>query len=917
MISSDARRLDHRRARSTQPPQLTRSLSWSDSVRRSKLRRPEPPARVLHRPRLLTCIDESRCPLTLIVAPAGFGKTTVAAEWAGIGAPAAWLTADAADASLARFWAHLQAAIESTAPGLGELVTASLNIPHRAPAAELGRILADELLDHGDPVRIVIDDAHQIPAGEVHDFLTGLLELAPPFLQLLLTARVEPPLSLARFRLRGQVNDIGSPDLLFDQDEIRAFLANAAADTGNLVTAEEAEIVHRQTGGWAAGLRLIGLRRAADQKKVRRAISRHSLDHRLLGPLLDETLASFAPQVRRALLRAALPESFTATLVHELDGREMPYGVVQDTLLFARTSGICRTSARLAGDWLEFHPLFRDLLMQQLARVEAPETVVALHSRASEWFEANAMFDAAISHRLAAGNLIAAVALVERQVQPALAQEDWPDVARWLALLPQDVVTENPLLLLAKGWVLHFRGLSQQLVDVLGRISQRLDRGDLPPTEEALLRTEAPLMAYGSLLPFQIDGEEALAVLQGTASQLTPAQVFAAGMAHAGVGIALHVNGRSGEAVAYLETLLARAPAPIDAAAIRLTIGLLWIHSQASHLGEIAAVAQTMHQLAGRHRLRLSAGWARRFLGDASYEQNDLDGAIAHYTAIVHDHHYFHLAGVREALAGLALAYRAQGRLDEAWRALQRVREIMLAAGALEHLSLLEAYSAYLALCLGDVDRALAWARTHAPAVDTAPLFLSLHPAFVRAAILVAAGDETEIASAVGSLGELRERSERGNFGAALIRINALLAVTHMKQGETLLAADAMRRSLVTGIARGYVRTYLDLLPMFGPELRALATRVSFPLAVHAALTDSAAADGPASAPSSAMGTLTEREGEVLAALFQRLTYKEIAASLYISPATVKRHASSIYSKLGVSGRREAIRVAREQGWQA
>lgn len=887
------------------------SLAWFDGVRRSKIRRPEAPARALRRPRLLAQIDAGQAPLTLIVAPAGFGKSTIAAEWASQGRPAIWLTADAADASLARFWAHLRAGLGGVAPGLGELVTASLELPHRAAAAELGRIFADELLDHGEPLRMVIDDAHLIPAGEVHDFLNGLLELAPPSLRLLVTARIEPPIALSRFRLRGQVQDIGSAELLFDSDEIRAFLANVSG-AGRPVTAAEIETMRRQTGGWAAGLRLVSLRRTADERQARHSAAPPTLDHQLLGPLLSETMASFSPQARRTLLRAAIPESFTATLVHELGGGETPYSMVGEVLQFASSSGICRPAARDGGDWLEFHPLFRDLLLQQLAQTESPQHVAALHTCAATWFAANGMVDEAISHHLAAGDLAAAVALVEQQAQPALAREELPSIARWLALLPPEVVAENPRLLLAWGWVLHFRGLNRQLADLLASIANLLARGGLSAADATLLRTEAALMDYGTLLPFQIDAGEALSATQRAAAQLTPAQVFAAGLAHAGIGVALHANGRTREGVGYLENMVARAPAPIDAAAIRLWLALLWIHTQASHLSEVAAVAQAAHELASRHDLRLSAGWASRFLGDACYEQNDLDGAIAHYTAIVQDHEYFHLAGVREALFGLALTYRAQGRLDEARRALQRVREIMLAAGALEHLPLLEAYAAYLALSMGEPDRALAWARSHAPEVDSAPLFLSLHPAMIQAAIFSAAGDDADLTAALEALHVLQERCERGHYDATLIRVDALLAVTHMKRGDVAPAVAAMRRALASGVPRGFVRIYLDLLPIFPAEMRALAALTRFPPAVEAAMPDVAMPGSPPALPTSALEMLTEREGEVLAALAERQTYKEIAASLYISPATVKRHVSNVYSKLGVSGRREAVRAAQE-----
>lgn len=866
-------------------------------------------------------LNDSACPVALLLAPAGFGKTTLAAAWAGQHATTAWLTADAGDVSLKRFWAHMRAALSPVAPGLGALVQASLQIPYRAPAAELGRILADELADHGECVRIVIDDIHQIPVGEVHDFLIGFLELAPPTLRLVLTARSAPPLDLNRLRLRAQLSEIGSDDLLFTQEEIHAYLSQAASASGSDpesgVTVEAAERVRHRTGGWPAGLRLASLHQEAHLPEGEGARDVPGLDHQLLDPLLEETLSGFAPPARQMLLRAALPEQACASLVHALGGSRSSYRAARDLLRFARNNGIARRSPHLGGEWYEFHPLLRGLLLRHLEHSETPEMMVTLHARAAEWFDTNAIYDAAIAHRLATGDTAATAALIERLVQPALAHEDWPSVARWLALLPRDLVEAEPRLLLAHGWMLHFRGLPRQMADVLSKLERRLAASGLPPSEVQSLRAEALLMPYVSLVPFQVDAVATLATLRELAAQLTPAQVFAAGIAHTGIGIALHAEGRTREAEAYLEELVERAPAPIDAATVRLIVGLLWIHAQSSHVSNVATVAQAMHDLAERNGLRLSSDWARRFLGDVSYEQNDLRQALAHFTAITQDHEFFHLAGVREVLFGLALVYTAQGRADDAWRSLRRAREIMVGADALEHLTLLAAYSAYLALITGDHSRALDWARNHMPEVDSAPLFLGLHPTVVRATILIVAGDEAELASAVNILEDVARRCARGNYGATLARVNALLSVAMVKQGNTRRAIALMRESLESGVARGFTRTYLDLLPLFGPQLQALAPHGIFPPAIQAAIT--AYGDAPDGAPtaSGAAGLLTEREREVLASLFQRLSYKEIAENLYISPATVKRHASSIYSKLGVSGRAEAISAASKLGWQA
>ncbi len=202
----------------------------------------------------------------------------------------------------------------------------------------------------------------------------------------------------------------------------------------------------------------------------------------------------------------------------------------------------------------------------------------------------------------------------------------------------------------------------------------------------------------------------------------------------------------------------------LDAGSTRGLFGLLFVHWQAGNLARVQSMARTTHEMASRHRLRLSTSWGHRFLGDVLYERDDLEGAIGQFAIVARDYEYFHLTGLREAFFGLALAYLAAGRTAEGWRALRRAREILLDAGALEHLPVLEAYEAYLALLSGDLPRALAWARATDVGVDSASLYFVVHPGVIRAAILCAAGDAASLDEATALLEEVRQRAARAHF---------------------------------------------------------------------------------------------------------------------------------------------------------
>ncbi len=894
-------------------------LPWTGRLRRGKLRRPALPANTLPRPRLMARIDDGGCPFTLIVAPAGFGKTTAAAEWAAQEPRAAWLTADADDASLPRFWAHLRAALVAVPPGFGELVSSSLSVVLRASAAGLGRLFADELLDVAAPVRLIIDDFHLVPESETHAFLGGLLEMAPPGFHLVITARSEPPFPLVRLRLRGAVNELHGTDLLFTEEETRLLVTRASPGGAERRIDRDAAALWQRTRGWAAGLRLAAMTIEDETSAAAALDTAAAADDRLLSLLLDETLAGRPPREQAALVRAALPEAFAADLVTVLVGGDDARAPVREAMRFALAADLCRPSPHYGGDWLAFHPLFREGLLRRLEREETPQSRASLHARAATWFEAVGLADAAIGHRLAAGDTAAAIALVEREIQPAFDREDWPSVARWLALLPDGTIRERLPLLLAKGWLAHLRGQALQLQEIVRAIDERLARGDLSLAEREVARAEMDLLGLGTLLPLQIDPERALAAAQAAIDRLLPARRFQYGVAWTLLGMALQATGRGDEAGERLAWWTREETDRLDAGAIRGRFGLMFVHWQAGNLSRVKSMARTTHEVASRHRLRLASGWGQYFLGTVLYEQDDLEAAIAHFSAVARHSEHFHLSGLREVFVGLALALVAAGRTAESGRALRRGREILLDAGTLEHLPVLDAEEAYLALRSGDLPRALEWARANAVGVDSASLYFGVHPAVIRAAILGAAGDAANLEEAGALLAEVRQRAARAHFLGPLVRIDALMAIVHVKRGEHDAGVAAMRRSLATGVPQGYIRTYLDLRPTFAAELRQLATAVELPDTLRTAL-ETLLATAPTPAPSRQpllpVETLTARERDVLAALCQHLSYKEVGARLFIAPATVKRHASNLYGKLGVAGRNEAIHVVRELGWR-
>ena len=625
-------------------------------IRRGKLRLPQPGRGLVLRPRLTARLDRSlQVPLTLVSAPAGFGKTTLLTEWAASHTiPLAWLGLDAGDRNLEHLATHIIAVIETLVPGVTAPVRDLLRRPLPAPATEIGTCLADALLDLPHDVVLIVDDYHVAASSEVERFLGGLLQSMPPLFHLLLATRSDPALPLARMRLHGHVNELRAADLRFSDEEAQALLAAAGRveDNPALVAA-----LQQQTGGWIAGLRLatLALPAVEDLARIDEIVAGNQ---HLMDFLVEEVLAAQPVSVQDFLLRTAIVDRICVPLADTL--LDLPRGDSQAVL-----ERLSRESLFLEptddGEWLRYHPLFHSLLLHQLEVRLPPQEIAALHARASTWFAARGFLDLAIQHSIAAGDMAGTATLVEQHVSTALDREDWNTVASWLRLLPEAIISSRPTLLLAKGWVSHFSGRSAPIRTMLSELNALLATLDADRAAIAALEAERDALCIGAILTADHDPQEAVAFARRAVEHVPAHHRLATGLATFGLGCALQAAGRTDEAIRWLTEVAERNEERIDAGSIRALGGLMFVHRQAGNIRACEAVARHILTLAERHSLPVATGWARWMLGWLAYERDELAIATEHFSAIVADSRRVHLHATCEAMFGLALVYHDAG----------------------------------------------------------------------------------------------------------------------------------------------------------------------------------------------------------------------------------------------------------------
>jgi LuxR family transcriptional regulator, maltose regulon positive regulatory protein len=409
-----------------------------------------PPLRpsLVPRLRLLQLLNEglyTKRKLTLISAPAGFGKTTLVVDWLRqIDFPGAWLSLEEADNNLPRFLGYLAAAFQQVDEEIGAPLRGALQSPQLPAMEKLLTGLLNEIAIRTDPLILVLDDVHLLNEAAIWEGIEFLLHHQPRQLHLVLTTREDPDLPLARLRARDQLTEIRARDLRFTQEETDAFLRDVM---GLELSRQDVAALEGRTEGWAVGLQLAGLsmQKQADLKSF---IADFSGSHRhILDYLTDEVLQQQPEDVRSFLLQTAILGRLSGPLCDALTGR------MDSSSLLAHLEAANLFIMPLDEErrWYRYHHLFSDLLRNQLTRSQ-PELIPELHRRASRWYAEHGDIQAAIDHALQDTDLTQAAHLIEQHALPKLYQGQVAMVIGWFDRLPEAVLESAPMLCISKAW---------------------------------------------------------------------------------------------------------------------------------------------------------------------------------------------------------------------------------------------------------------------------------------------------------------------------------------------------------------------------------------------------------------------------------------------------------------------------------
>ena len=927
----------------------------------------QPRPGIVSRPRLIDQLNAGLAKgakLTLISAPAGFGKTTVTTEWiTQRERPVAWLSIDEGDNDPTRFLTYFISALQTIAPNVGEEVLLVLQSPQPPPVETILIILLNESLSIPDNFIFVLDDYHLTDSKAIDDSLTFLLEHQPLQMHLVITTREDPNLPLARLRVRNQLTELRAADLRFTSSEAAEFL-NQVMDLH--LSTEDIAALEDRTEGWIAGLQLAALS-MRDNQDVHRFIQAFAGDNRyIVDYLIEEVLQRQPEAVRSFLLRTSILDRLNGSLCD---------AVMRHQDSSARLEALQRGNFFLIPlddkrHWYRYHHLFADVLHMHLM-AEQPDQVPALHRRASEWYEQNGSSADAIRHALAGGDFERAADLVEL-ASPAMSRNRQEAILLgWLQSLPDELLQYRPVLGVTYAHVLmasgELEGVEARLQDAERWLNTTADMGERPDASSAemvVVDKEEFRRLPGMIAIARAGLALARGDVPGTVTYAQRALDLAPeddhmtrGGAAGFLGLAYWTSGDLEAAHrTYADGMASLQKAGNISDAINGATTLAAIRIAQGRLHDAMRTYEQALQLAMEHGTPGFAvrGTADMYVGMSEIlrERNDLHAATQHLlrSKEMGEHTGFPENRYRWRVA-MARIRHAQGDLEGALEMLDEAERLYMSDFS-PNVHPIAAWKTRVWVAQGRLAEALGWARKQGLSAEDELSYLREFEHITLARILLARYGSDHIDSAIheaiGLLERLLKAAQEGGRMGSVIEILLLQALAQHMQGDIPAALLPLGQALTLAEPEDYVRIFLDegepmrlliedlrgkivdgsfavsqsqpmeLLPYIERLLRSFSTG-------QTATTDQQ--HSPALAPvgrrlgvqvspilpiENLVEPLSQRELEVLRLLKTELSGPEIARELTIALSTVRTHTESIYSKLNVKTRRAAVKRAIE-----
>lgn len=873
-----------------------------DYILAAKLRIPTSPVQLVNRPRL---ISAQLSPITLICAPAGYGKTVLASSWVNsLDMRCAWLSLDHTDNDTTQFMMHLVSAIQSQFPDFANQ-SHHLSSSNQLPAISgLTRALLNDLGQLTEPLCLVLDDLHCLHEPFLHDALAFMIERLPPQLHLILTSRTIPPFSLARLRAQRQLTEIYTQDLRFSVEEVQQF-CNQSMQLK--LTPDLVKSLETRTEGWIVGLQLAALSLSNTSNKSMFIKNFAGDDRHITDFLMDEVLNQLSDELQKFLLETSLLGQFNASLCDNLrqtnNSRQLINELEKQNLFIS-----CLDHKR---GWYRYHHLFASLLKSRLEELYSPDDITTLHQRASLWFTQHHLLNEAIQHSMNAQDYTLAAQLMEDNSSQLFSLGRITTAVTWAYQLPSSILANCPKLSMLCAWAGLVMDNLSEIDRHLASIHQYLSNNPIDTNKQHLLLGQIALIR-GCQYCLTSDIERAEASVMEALNYLSPKQVLYSG-ASVCLGFCYYVQGKIDKA-----QRLFMANAHISQAKYNLMIPIFAVLGLGRCYllrGELEAAEQIYNRALAEC---IAFGWQdvpvcgmlHLGLGELAYESNQLVEAILHLEK-----------GVAMTRIGQMQFFNAWGRVLLAQAQIALKQTVVLSA--IEEAELIR-YSERFLIEIPPLSASLVQLWLQQQRFDCVQQWLNNAQLPVKGELVFERWAEYLVLcrffikqqryqETAYILDKLYDYAENQQHRRLLVEVLLIQSIMQYQQHLLSKAADSLQKAIISTHDSKFLRLFAHedhlletLLPLISKSLihHPLMCDIMALLAPHTetpAVTDNTSL--------SSYLVLSKKERLVARKMISGASSQEIAEMLCVSLSTIKTHTQNIYTKLGVNKRPQAIEM--------
>lgn len=887
-----------------------------------------PPLRenVVLRPSLIERLNEGlRRKLTLISAPAGFGKTTLVSEWIAVYKGAvAWLSLDEGDNDPARFWSHFIAALQTVFRNIGGGALTALQSPQSPSIESILTSLLNEIAAIPNDLLLVLDDYHAFDSRSIDAALAFLVERLPPCMHLAIATREDPDLPLARLRARDQLTELRVKDLRFTASEAAEFLNRTM---GLRLSPEDIAALETRTEGWIAGLQMAALSLQGLQDTAG-FIQSFTGSHRfVLDYLLEEVLHRQSEAIQKFLLQTSILERMCGPLcdVVLLD----PSIEGQETLEYLERANLFIVSQDNERRWYRYHHLFAELLRNRLARAY-PDQIADLHRRASDWYASNDFPYEAVTHALAIQDWPRAADVIERHMDELPMRGESATRLGWFEAFPAQFLLDRPGLGLVYAWALFMTNQLDRAEEQLNQLTPLVQNTPSLLGELYVIRVMIATRRFDMPAFYEL-AQQALSRVPPEEASPRSRILLTLGVAYDEMGgdfaAARNAFREAYELGKALPSPSAVGNAPLPLMALAYLASYEWLQG---NLHEASRMYEQALELADKWggQPSLALCFVQQGRANLLYEWNDLDGATRALQEFIRVGDLWKSPRLLVPAYGLsALVMQARGEPEAARAMIRRTEQAArdsyssppdLGMLALYQISLWIAQNNFQAITQWEQSHDSKWRSQTGRARDALTIALA-QAQIVRYHRM---HDDSALGQARVLIEPALEQAQASDLMLTVVRLLILDALALYAQGETASAVAALKRALALAEPENYVRSFLDLgKPMqelLSWSLKSQAVTEPHLPAYVSKLLSRFRADVPVGSSQpigdALIEPLTERELAVLRLIAQGLSNREISERLFLALSTVKGHTRIIFDKLQVQRRTEAVARARELG---